>query len=424
MMKPYHNKTSRPMIIRDPVHKDIVIEEPIIKALIDTKEMQRLRRIGQVSGVQYAFPGATHTRFMHCIGVYHLVKQILANPFFSNEVTLTQKQKLKVAIAGLLHDVGHGPFSHTFELLRRVNKVQVSHEEYGQLLISDEASDIKKIFLQFGFEQQDILDICDIIQGKPCRFYQGLEQLVSSHLDADRMDYLLRDNHYAGTGYGYTDHQFIIRNLRLIEGKLCFPLRVIYAIENYLIGRYHMYKQVYNHPVTHGFDILFMQWFQRLYDVYHSQPELLAQVNLAPLANLLNNQPANYEQYMHLDNAYVMELIKNLFDKVQEPILKELCGEVLQRGVFRILKDEQAEQEAIAFISKQYGKEGLKYFFVENYQKEITIYKENKKALFMINDQNEIVPFSKVSNIFLLKPVENLFKKKIILSLKKDQKIY
>ena len=190
------------MVIRDPVHGDIEIHEQLIKDLIDTASFQRLRRIKQLAGSELAFPGATHTRFTHSIGVYHLIQLVLKQPAFRD---FSKQAQLIITVAGLLHDIGHGPYSHTFEVLVNINSQMQSHEMYAVQLINDQTSDINLVLKKY-FVASEIQIICDVILGKAHHHFL-LADLVSSQLDMDRIDYLLRDDRFAGTGYGYIDAQ-------------------------------------------------------------------------------------------------------------------------------------------------------------------------------------------------------------------------
>ncbi|MBY7703816.1 HD domain-containing protein [Vibrio harveyi] len=179
-------------VIRDNVHGDIYFDHPIYIEIINSSEMQRLRRILQLAGSQFAYPSATHTRFSHCIGVYHVLKQFLKNNDFK---MIDEKDQMLVKLAGLLHDVGHAAFSHTFE--RITNK---SHESYTTEIIKNVDGNINKILKKYDIDPDDIVAI---IEGT----YKNniINLLVSSQIDADRFDYLIRDSYNCGVDYATLD---------------------------------------------------------------------------------------------------------------------------------------------------------------------------------------------------------------------------
>ena len=225
--------TNNYLVIRDSLYGDITLEDPVAIALIDTNEFQRLRRIHQMSGATLVFPGATHSRFMHSLGVYHLVVKILHNPSFK-KAHLTDRQKQIISLAGLLHDIGHGPLSHTFEQIKYVNGSQLRHEDYSSLIINSSATTINQVLKAGGLTKSEINEIAEFIANK--NHPHALSYLVNSQTDADRMDYLQRDDRYSGTGYGYTDVDYLTRNLQidLQKNVIFFPVKTLFSLENYL----------------------------------------------------------------------------------------------------------------------------------------------------------------------------------------------
>jgi len=201
-MKTKEHESSQ-YFIRDAIHKNININEPIIKELIASKEFQRLRGISQLAGAQVAFPSATHTRFTHSLGVYHVLNRVFAEVFGAK--LISKKEQLIVKIAGLLHDIGHGPFSHTFEKILNLNEdknYQFNHEFYTCAIISDEKTEINQILKKYHININSVINIIKKDQSK-CPKYQI--QLISSQLDCDRIDYLIRDGYFTGVSYGAID---------------------------------------------------------------------------------------------------------------------------------------------------------------------------------------------------------------------------
>jgi uncharacterized protein len=248
----------KPKVFRDPVHDLIVVpeEDAFILALLNTREMQRLRRIRQL-GVSYlVYPGAEHSRFTHSLGVYHCVCRILEALRLHHRGdqaildTLTRIER-SLKAAALLHDVGHGPFSHAFERFSGV-----SHELVTQFAITDAQSEVRQVLEQHGIDPEDVSDIINKTSPEPLAV-----DILSSELDADRMDYLLRDSYMCGVTYGRFDLDWMLHVLRVVElpsihrDKLAVDAsHGVRAIEEYVIARIHMYQQVYLHKTTRGFE--------------------------------------------------------------------------------------------------------------------------------------------------------------------------
>lgn len=267
------------MEIRDPVHGSIYYSEPEV-AVLDTPEYQRLRAIKQLGFAEFSFPGATHNRYLHSVGVGHLAGSAFdaifkAIPFSKNSIRLRLRQAFR--LAALLHDVGHGPLSHTSELVMpHVESLNVkiyeqsskpelhknrraNHEDYTIKYVTD--SQIAET-IRAGFPDLSPVHVACLIDKSltcPDDFFMDngidyrpiLSQLVSSELDVDRMDYLERDSFFCGTNYGKIDLGWILQNLtaRLHEGKMYLALnrRALYAFDDFLISRHHMYLMVYFH---------------------------------------------------------------------------------------------------------------------------------------------------------------------------------
>ncbi len=226
--------------IRDSIHGNLPINKFEVE-ILDYPQIQRLRRIKQLGFISLIYPGANHSRFEHSIGTMYLASKLADN------LELNQYDKDLVRISGLLHDVGHGPFSHVSEAV-----LDVSHEELTAYVVKK--TDIKDKLS----EKFDVNDIIDIVNGKG-----KLGPIISGELDMDRMDYLIRDSHYTGVAYGIIDTERIISNLKL-EKELILDIKGVQAAEAALAARYLMYPSVYQHHTTRILNAMFRRALENL----------------------------------------------------------------------------------------------------------------------------------------------------------------
>lgn len=361
--------------IRDSIHGDIDISEKVIIDLINSREFQRLRRISQLGGAQFVFPTATHTRFSHCIGVYHIISKILERiPDFNK---LSPLEKILVRIAGLLHDLGHGPFSHSFEKILG----NWSHEQYTISIINDPNSEVHQILLKYNINVELIIKIINKTHPK-----KVLVQLVSSQIDCDRMDYLLRDSYYTGVKYGTFDLDWIIQHMRISNDEVVFHSKAIFAIENYLLSRYHMYWQIYGHNISFSFDVLLKKIFLRLKDL--TATNFKFETDLKLITNLLRAKPLEVKEYYYLDDYTFVHLIKNLTNE-KDKILSDLCLRLINRKFFKVVRDyseEDIKKYKAELLKKGYDE---RYYFEENITSGPVLYQTNSKESIKIIDQNE-----------------------------------
>jgi HD superfamily phosphohydrolase len=233
-------------IIRDPVHDVIAFQlnkpvDGLLFRLLNAAEFQRLRRIRQLGMAHLAYPGADHSRYSHCLGVMETARKMLSQ--LSREMTISQEDETATLAAALLHDLGHGPFSHVFERVTGVH-----HERLGQRVILDPQSEVHRILIQ-----HDKLLPERIVGMLRCRPKRTIFcDILSSQLDADRLDYLLRDTRMTGSGYGDYDLNWLLHALTCdpSSGRLAVTLKGVSAVEAYLQSRYHMYRNVYFHKVV------------------------------------------------------------------------------------------------------------------------------------------------------------------------------
>jgi HD superfamily phosphohydrolase len=237
--------------IRDPIYGYIFMTE-VERALIDTRPVQRLRRIKQLSGAHLTYPGAEHSRFSHSLGVMHLAGMV--GNHFAEMDYIDDRDVQRVRIAGLLHDVGHGPFSHMYEeVLDRYRNM--THEDVTQWLIVE--SEISDVLRQFGYSPQEISKLSvGRLESKEKRF---LDQIIASQFDIDVMDYLVRDSHFTGVEYGNVDVIRLINSLDVINDTLAVNINTLYALEALVIARYEMFKAVYFHRTVRAAEIMIVR---------------------------------------------------------------------------------------------------------------------------------------------------------------------
>lgn len=342
-------------VIRDAIHDYIHVDHLIIWRLINSKEMQRLRRIKQLGGTYQVFQSAEHSRFVHSLGVYQVVRRMLETECLTN--TLSDYDKLCVMCAGLLHDIGHGPFSHSFEGVFEEN-----HEDMTVRMILEE-SEVHDILV--SLYKQLPQDVASIIQHThPNRI---LIQMVSSQLDADRMDYLLRDSYMSGTTYGHFDMSRILRTMRIRDGKIVYKESGVQAIENYILARYHMYWQVYYHPTARSYEHLLQSIFQRVKDLYYDG--YVFQTHLHYLIPMLEHR-FQVSDFVDLDEAVILYYFKE-FTREKDFILSDLSSRFLNRHLFKYQQlKSQKDLVSIKAIAQAKGYHP-DYYIVSDNQKQI-----------------------------------------------------
>ena len=313
-----------PRVLRDPIHGYIHISSPVIWQLLDTAEFQRLRRIRQLGGVFQVYHAAEHSRFAHSLGVYEIVRRM------TDEVpdirrSISEQEKLEVLCAALLHDLGHGPYSHSFERLS-----DCSHEQMTVNLILGD-TEINRVLK--AADPQLPVRTAAIIQGTHPHFL--LCELVSGQMDADRMDYLLRDAYETGTSYGTFDLERILRCLRVKDGRLCIKESGMHSVEDYIMARYHMYWQVYLHPVARSFEVLLQLFFDRYSQVRRTEP-------IALLENVYDSRDLN--RFLALDDYRLMTGLQEAAAS-GDSILADLAGRLLNRRLFDWIEEPSREQE-------------------------------------------------------------------------------
>lgn len=339
-------KLAKQQVFKDPLYGFIHVDYELIRKIIDSALFQRLRRVRQLSGVQMVFHGAEHSRFSHSLGVYEIANRFLTVSDIQN--ALSERDKLVFLSAALLHDIGHGAYSHAFE-----DVFGVDHEKIGAALIMHDQEVYQALS---SIDKEFASDVASIILKK--KKFPLIEQLISSQLDVDRLDYLERDAYFTGAAYGHIDVDRLIRVLYIKNGQVVFKLSGIHAIENYLIARYHMYWQVYYHPVARAYEVVLEKIYKRVKDLLLAGFEFKG--NVEPLQKVMED-PSNLDSYIEIDDFYINGLILS-FRNSKDEILKSLANDFLNRKIWGYLNDTEENQEKINEIKKQYFTDELKYY--------------------------------------------------------------
>lgn len=361
-------KLSRTLVFRDPIYGYIKVDYKIIEELIDTKEFQRLRRIRQLSGVSEVFPTAEHSRFTHSLGAYEVAREILEEAEGAN--TIAPYEQLLLLITALLHDIGHGPYSHAFESI-----TSISHEEIGCNIIESSSTQINNVLTKYNVNPKDITSIL-MHKG----VYHLLESLTSSQIDVDRMDYLARDAYFTGASYGQIDRQRLIRSMIIKNNKVYFRSSAVNSLENYIMARYHMYWQVYYHSAAKGYDLLLESLYRRIYDLYKNKDS--KDLNAYDLINFMKDN-SNLDSFLMLDDGYISGLIKQLVNS-SDIVLRDLAKSLESRKLLKGVEYSENKEFCDKLKSKFKNNKYKKYYFYKITVSQIAYL--NTKSLDSLNE--------------------------------------
>lgn len=332
-------------VFKDPVHNYIHVQDLIIWRLINTREFQRLRRIRQLGTTYLTFHGAEHSRFSHSLGVYEITRRIISQFERSGYKDWIPEERMLTLCAALLHDLGHGPFSHSIE-----EAFEMNHEDWTCRIILEDTG-ITEVLREVSpdFPQKVASVIAKTYE------HEIVVNLVSSPLDADRMDYLLRDAYYTGVNYGTIDIDRILRVLRPFNGRVVVKETGMHAVEDYLMSRYQMYWQVYFHPVTRSSEIVLRQIFRRAKALFLSGYDFKFMIE--PLADLFQGE-VTVEQYLLLDEALIQTAFMQ-WTLENDELLSSLCSRFIHRKLYKYVEMENLESERIDEIRRSFAEVGL-----------------------------------------------------------------
>jgi HD superfamily phosphohydrolase len=320
--------------INDPVHGFITINDPLIFEIISHPWVQRLRRINQMAMSYLVYPGAVHSRFHHALGAYHLMGNAL-HELKQKGISISEEEEQAAKIAILLHDVGHGPFSHALE----------------SILVKDLEHEAISLMIMHALNEQfngKLTMAIEIFKGSYSKKF--LHQLISGQLDVDRMDYLTRDSFFSGVIEGSIGCDRILKMLTVHEGSLMVEEKGIYSIENFLVARRLMYWQVYQHKTVLSAEMTLVKILERAIWLFNNGDKEISASN--GLGNLLFNRKSQFdnhflEMFCGLDDSDVMSEIKR-WKSHKDPVIALLADAILNRNLLKLrMQNEPISAEEI-----------------------------------------------------------------------------
>ena len=389
-------------IFNDPVYGLIRFSSEILYDIIDHPYFQRLRRISQQALSHYVYPGALHTRFLHAIGAAHLMTRAL-DTLRSKGHSISDQEYEAACIAILLHDIGHGPFSHALEHIL----VDIHHEEISLQLM-------EKIGVELNY---DFTLAIDIFKGTYPRHF--LHQLVSGQVDVDRMDYLTRDSFFSGVAEGIIGYDRIITMMNVVDDYLVIEEKGIYSIEKFLMARRLMYWQVYLHKTVIAAETMLISILKRAKHLSLAGIEIPSSDELNYFLNLrgdnerLFNNPGFLNNYVRLDDTDILWMIKRSIHH-SDVIFSTLCRNLLDRKLLKVAvkNDETAslfKESKVKFQEKnRLNDDEITYFFSEK-REVIYPYDIRSGEINMLMKSGKILPYSSLNTYLNTEAEERTF---------------
>ena len=380
-------------IINDPVYGFITINHPLIFSIIAHPYYQRLRRIQQMAMAQLVYPGAVHTRLHHSLGAYHLMSSAVIE-LRNKGVNITEEEDIAVKAAILLHDIGHGPFSHALE---HVLVQTVQHEQLSLQIMH-------LMNEELGGQLSLAIEIFTNHYHKPF-----LHQLISGQLDVDRMDYLSRDSFYSGVSEGVIGYDRILKMLVVHNGQLMVEEKGIYSVEKFLVARRQMYWQVYLHKTVLAAEKMMVKILERVREIYSKADTYL--VSLSELDFFLgefNGQmdTVALEKFCSLDDHDVMHAIKK-WSLHPDKILSLLCTRFLNRELYKARIQSEPFEESFVQTKKD---QTIRQFGISTVEIDYlcftgeatnTLYQTNDERINILFKNGIVKDISKIDNALI-----------------------
>ncbi|MGM9925838.1 MAG: HD domain-containing protein [Bacillus sp. (in: firmicutes)] len=387
-------KLSEEKVFKDPVHRYIHVRDRVIWDLIGTKEFQRLRRIRQLGTTYLTFHGAEHSRFNHSLGVYEIVRRII-DDVFKDRSGWDNGERLLSLCAALLHDLGHGPFSHSFEKV-----FGLDHEHFTREIIVGD-TEVNAILRRVSADFPK--NVAEVI----AKTYHNklVVSLISSQIDADRMDYLQRDAYFTGVSYGHFDMERLLRVMRPREDQVVIKSSGMHAVEDYIMSRYQMYWQVYFHPVTRSAEVILTKILHRAKELYLNGYEF--KVNPLHFDSLFKNQ-VTVPDYIKMDE-HVMMYYFQVWQEEEDFILRDLCSRFVDRRLFKYVEfhPSQTGMNKLMELTVLFKKAGIDpaYYLVVDHSSDLPydFYRpgeeEERLPIHLLKGNGEIRELSRESEI-------------------------
>lgn len=400
--------TNKRKIFNDPIYGFITIPSDFIFEIVQHPYFQRLRRIKQLGMAELVYPGAFHSRFQHALGAMHLMNEAL-NTLQSKGLMIMEVEREAALVAILLHDIGHGPFSHVLEyaILKNVN-----HEAISELLMED---------LNRQFEGKLTLAI-EMFKGTYDRSF--FHQLISSQLDMDRMDYLNRDSFYTGVAEGNIGAERIIKMLHVVDNQLVVEEKGLLSVENFLVARRLMYWQVYLHKTSVCSETMVLKIFERVKDLLKENIFVDIPKHLKVFFNRnirredFLNDSTLLQNFVALDDVDIWYAIKT-WQNHNDTVLANLSQNIINRNLFKIklevgLKTEGLEANILQnFEDKKIPKNLQKYFYKKGQISNNGYASQNANIKILMKNGN-ILDVSEASDLPTIKAMSNIVKKNYI----------
>jgi len=330
--------------IKDPVHGYVYITENE-KEIIDSFPVQRLRRLRQLAGAEYVYPGANHTRFEHSVGVMYLAGRVTENPKISQ--LISEDEAEIVRIAALLHDVGHGPFSHVFEHL--LDKLDKTHEDMTLWIIKN--SELKDTLNKLGYNAEEIGKLAIGRLHKPKKAF--LDQIISSAVDVDKLDFIVRDTFHTGAEYGYIDIFRLIHALDVLDENLAVDLGALSALESFVIARIESFKSIYFHRVGRAAQIMLAMAMEKANEelglTHFKTPEEYLAMDDYTVWTMLKNCEKSSETIKNLERRRMLKCAYERSFYEKDTMVSNIFGRESYRNQLQadIAKEAEVETEAV-----------------------------------------------------------------------------